>query len=254
MPSFLIEYPFAIKVATGKIDAVSGENWRDGLRRLPQNYVIAPEQMWLDGYCVERGLIRQFVAMPLGSDFTVEEQATGEAVHGGIQIAVYPMRRDAFERHFPITMWPKTRNRSEIHEQLRASSIEETGMGLAIGGRMRQEIYEDPFLTIDWDSDQPSRCFVHLVNSLTWRVVTAQDPPGAPFTAQEYNRRGLPWFECYGTDAKALAGADRLHGLASVTEIGKTKGNVPLPENKTVDPAWIIKLGGTRSIVREGTF
>ncbi|MDJ0819022.1 MAG: hypothetical protein QNJ58_22615 [Desulfobacterales bacterium] len=36
-PKYLMErgtgYPFAIKVATGKINAVTGQNWNDGLKR-----------------------------------------------------------------------------------------------------------------------------------------------------------------------------------------------------------------------------
>ena len=39
-------YPFAIKVATGKIDAVTGKHWRQGLHRGPQDYLVAPRQPW----------------------------------------------------------------------------------------------------------------------------------------------------------------------------------------------------------------
>ena len=61
------QYPFAIKIAAGKINAVSGDAWTDGLQSRSQDYMVAPEQPWLDGFCVEKGYIRQFVAMPLGS-------------------------------------------------------------------------------------------------------------------------------------------------------------------------------------------
>ena len=77
-------YPFAIKIATGKTCAVTGEAWRNELTRKPQDYVVVPEQPWLDGYCVKKGIIRQFVAMPLGEGYSVEEQITGRAEHGGI--------------------------------------------------------------------------------------------------------------------------------------------------------------------------
>ncbi|MFV1988935.1 MAG: hypothetical protein ACC682_16815, partial [Gemmatimonadota bacterium] len=87
-------YPFAVKVATGKINAVTGDEWQNGLHAKPQDYVVVPEQPWLDGYCVEKGLIRQFVAMPLGAGYTAEEQITGEAEHGGIQVIAYPMKRE----------------------------------------------------------------------------------------------------------------------------------------------------------------
>ena len=90
-------YPVALKIATGKICAISGKPWEEGLTQSPQNYVVLSEQPWLDGYCVEKGVIRQFVAMPLGDGFTAEEQLTGEAAHGGLQIAAYPMKRKVYE-------------------------------------------------------------------------------------------------------------------------------------------------------------
>lgn len=90
-------YPFAVKIAAGKINAVTGEPWTNGLAKRRQNYVVVPDQPWLDGFCVQKGLIRQFVAMPLGQGYTAEEQITGTAEHGGIQIIVYPMKREHYE-------------------------------------------------------------------------------------------------------------------------------------------------------------
>ncbi len=52
-------YPFALKVATGKINAVSGAPWSTPLNNKQQDYLALPEQPWLDGYCVEKGVIRQ---------------------------------------------------------------------------------------------------------------------------------------------------------------------------------------------------
>ena len=57
------ELPVALKIGAGKINAVSGEKWTDGLSQDPQNYVVLPEQPWLDGFNVEKGKVRQFVAM-----------------------------------------------------------------------------------------------------------------------------------------------------------------------------------------------
>ena len=82
------KYPFAIKIAAGKIDAVSGEGWSEHLHAKPQDYMVAPEQPWLDGFCVEKGVIRQFVAMPLGAGYSAEEQLTDKAEYGGVQILV----------------------------------------------------------------------------------------------------------------------------------------------------------------------
>src|SRR3954464_15077388 len=61
----------ALKVAVGKVNALSGAPWDPrlharGARGQTQDYLVAPKQPWLDGINAGDGLIRQFVAMPLG--------------------------------------------------------------------------------------------------------------------------------------------------------------------------------------------
>lgn len=92
-------YPFAVKVATGKVSAVTGKKWSKKLRE--GDYMVAPEQKWLDGYVVEDGTIRQFIAAPLGLGVTAEEQITGKAEFGGLQIEVVPMDAAEFLKRFP---------------------------------------------------------------------------------------------------------------------------------------------------------
>ena len=92
-------YPCAVKIATGKVNAISGEPWCNGLHADPQDYVVIPGQRWLDGYNVAKGLVRQFVATPLGSEHSVESQLSGRTEHGGLQIAVYPMKADVYAEY-----------------------------------------------------------------------------------------------------------------------------------------------------------
>ncbi len=255
-----VSYPFAIKVATGKVDAVTGEDWSDGIHRRPQDYMVAPEQPWLDGYCVEEGFIRQFVAMPLGAGYSAEEQIKGKAEHGGLQIVAYPMKREVFERRFPKV---QQRRRAMLAEEdmdmcmpcAPAPCAAAPEMGLAPGGRMRQEITEDPYDLSDWDLTAGSRCFVHLANSMVWRAITGDDPPTTPPTAAEYSRAGLPWFDYY-SDGKALQGSSKLAKLKSVLTLGKEKGDVPLPENESLSPDHVVQLrkGLKKGQVREGRF
>ena len=241
-------YPFAVKVATGKICAVTGEAWVNHLNQDPQDYVVVPEQPWLDGYCIEKGVIRQFVAMPLGKGYSVEEQLTGEAVHGGLQIVAYPMKRERYE---------ELRARRAHHfyrlEDSPAMVAEETpAMGLAPGGRMKQEIYDDIHGLDAWDQRHGSRCFVTIANSTQWMTITGERPPTEPPTAKHYTERGLPWFDFYGGDIEAVAGSAVLNDLAGVAEMGKHKGETPLPENETITLHHVIGLhaeGSTR--VRE---
>jgi hypothetical protein len=248
-------YPFAVKVAAGRVNAVTGEDWSDGLHRDPQDYVVVPEQPWLDGYCVEKGVIRQFVAMPLGSGYTAEEQLTGAAEHGGIQLVVYPVRAEVWERIRRPRYYVSSSVMPEHEDLTLGEPAAVFDMGLAPGGRMEQEVYDDSRHFEDWDMRQRGRCFVHLANSLAWHAITGTNPPLPPLTAADYTRAGLPWFTWYDADQTALEGAERLKAMKSVVQIGKEKGDVPLPENQPTDPQHVVKLGPTaRSEVREGEF
>lgn len=240
-------YPFAVRIAAGKICAVSGDNWRPGLTRYPrQNYVVIPRQPWLDGFNVGKGVIRQFVAMPLGKGYTVEEQLTAAAEHGGIQITVHPMKREAFERRFP-----HTRRDSDI----RCLTLKSPAMGLAAGGRMRQEIYADPYRPIDWEPQPVARCFVHLINSQQWRHITGENPPPTPVTPQQYKQAGIPWFDYYD-ESPALPGSNRLANLKSLYTLAHERRDDSLPPNDPAVPTSIIALrrGLRPEQVREGRF
>jgi hypothetical protein len=224
-------YPFAVKVATGKINAVSGKTWTDGLHRKPQDYVVVPRQPWLDGYNVGRGVIRQFVAMPLGAGYTVEEQVTGEAEAGGLQLIVYPMTRESYERY------AKTMDARPVTLGIPRKARKASGgaaMGLAPGGRMRQEIYKDRYDFSDWNHDRSSRCFVHMANSLAWGSIAGEPPPHAPVTAAAYKRAKLPWFEFYG-DGETVPASSVFKKVKSVVGLAAEKGDMPLPENESVE-------------------
>lgn len=254
--NFYGSYPFALKVATGKINAITGEDWSDGLHRDPQDYMVTPTQPWLDGYCVEKGTIRQFVAMPLGRGYTAEEQITGEAEHGGLQIVAYPMKAEAYEalpRYSAMALDDMTMACASPSDEFSGGAPD---MGLAPGGRMTQEIYDDPHAFDVWDTRAGSRCFIHISNSIAWRAITGEEPPTTPLTVKEYQNAGMPWFDFYGGDRKALEGAKKLAGLKSVKGMGEEKGEHPLPENETVENPVVINLsadGGARP-VREGRF
>ena len=237
---FAGDYPMAVKVAAGKVNAVAGDPWRDGLTGRPQDYLVAPDQPWLDGFCVEKGMVRQFVAMPLGEGYTAEEQLTGEARHGGLQIAVFPMKAAVYEA---IRIPPNV-------SFCPAGGSVSYDMGLAPGGLMRQEVYEDDYGFDAWEKDVSSRCFVHVLNSVQFLTVTGAEPPQRPPTAREYTEAGLPWFDHYDGDREALAGAKRLAGMDSVAVKRFKKGEGMLPDNDPVTPT-VVRVTFSR-LVREG--
>ena len=246
---FELSYPFALKIATGKICAITGEPWTNQLNADPQDYVVLPEQPWLDGYCIERGVIRQFVAMPLGEGYTVEEQFTGAAEHGGLQIVAYPMKAEQYEE----MMAGRKHNERSLRPPDLCEALSLSGMGLAPGGRMIQDIYDDPYGIDAWDQEHPSRCFVTIVNSAQWMAITGEMPPTRPPNAKQYTEAGLPWFDYYDGDAEVITGAEKLSEMKSVGQIANEKGD-ELPGNETVEMENVVRLRGRRANqVREYT-
>lgn len=238
-------YPMALKIAAGKVCALTGEAWSSELVAEPQSYLVVPEQPWLDGFCVAEGLIRQFVAMPLGEGYSAEEQLTGEARHGGLQIEAHPMKPDVYEA---LHRAPEP----EHFAMYSSMSAPAPDMGLAPGGLMRQEVYADEYGLEAWDLSHSSRCFVHIVNSVQYLEVTGERPPSMPPSAADYARAGLPWFEYYAGDLAVLSGSASLAGLDSVAAKKIKKGEGELGDNGPVQPERIIKLQDGQ--VREGEF
>ena len=252
---FCAGYPFAVKVGAGRINAVSGEPWNSDFQQSPQNYVVVPDQPWLDGFSVGEGLIRQFVAMPLESGFSVEEQLTGKSEFGGIQLQVCPMRvEDYFQKtvlpSLPeelLELVPVLFKKHLVEPRVFRSAPQPAGsMGLAAGGTMRQEIYQDQNEFSDWDQTRSRRCFVHLCNFLVWRQITATNPPHPPVTAKEYSKAGIPWFDYYQDNLPALKGSKQLAEVKSVMTLGMENNTQPLPENTSITPTKIVQYGNAR--------
>ncbi len=213
------EYPVAIKIGTGKVCAISGDQWTGSLNQDPQDYIVVPEQPWLDGYNVSDGTVRQFVAAPLGDGVTTEEQITGLADVGGIQIQVFPMKKSYFK---------EMNNQNLASENLMMSlceSVEPNFMGLSAGGKMRQEIYEDPYAFSAWDQRTTDRCFITIANAHQWMSITGEEPPLSPISAAEYTDAGLPWFSYFDSDKKAIEGAKSLGKLKSFQKSYAEKGS-----------------------------
>jgi hypothetical protein len=257
-------YPFALKVAAGKVNAVNGAPWTNDLDADDQDYVEVPGQPWLDGFCVSTGVVRQFVAMPLGQGYTAEEQVTGKAEHGGIQLLARPLkaaiwrereeaRRREEERRratmfrvpagarFSRAMPPPSAMPADMADLCLSASVCDE-MGLAPGGSIKQEIAKLRERAEAWDVAQRARCFVHIANSEAWAALTGAPPPTRMPTAADYRRAGLPWFEWYA-DRPAKAGSSILAALKSVATLGREKREVPLPENESFDPPEPVRVG-----------
>ena len=102
---------FAIKIYVGGINAISGEPYRENIatafrraqisqdnERTLQDYVVTPNQLWLDGIAPEPGKVRQFTAVPLNSGYSVEAQLLGSDILGGVQIEVTATKKFSLEQ------------------------------------------------------------------------------------------------------------------------------------------------------------
>lgn len=234
--AFRGRYPFAVKIATGKINAVTGEPWVPGLNRDPQDYCVLPQQPWLDGYAVEKGVIRQFVAMPLGQGYTAEEQLTGAAVWGGLQIVAYPMKADRYRE-----LSRRLRKDLPTSAAPAMALADGAGMGLAAGGRMRQEVYRDRHPLDVWDLRHGIRCYVAILNSADWAAATGTAAPQPPVTAKDYTAAGLPWYAYYA-DAEALPGSSALASLRSVATLQRERHGAAGDLDEPVPAQRVLRL------------
>jgi hypothetical protein len=241
--------PNAVKIGVGKINAISGRKWDQTLKRGKADYIVCPDQPWLDGINAGDGYIKQFVAMPRGMGYTIEGQIPGEEVFGGIQVIAYEPKPGKFPDEPPERSVDGVRD--FCAELLPCYSA---GMGLAAGGRMKQKIYPDPYGIGTWDPSNYGRVFVHIVNSMDFREITGLEPPPTPVSAAMYSAHGYPWFDLYDEDKGDVKAAKRLKKVKTVKEMDKEKGLQPQQDDNPIEipPGQVVVTGGSRRKVEGG--
>lgn len=235
--------PNAVKIGIGRINAVSGEAWDDRLHDDPQDYIVCPDQPWLDGINAGDGVIRQFVAMPLGMGYTVESQLTGREEFGGIQILVYEPKPGRFpDQPPPEPDW-------EMEALFVEEAVPKAEMGLGAGGKMKQKIYPDPYGIDTWDPENHGAVFVHIVNSEQYRDLTGLESPPTPVSAQTYTMYGLPWFDLYDEGERDVAASEKLVKVKTIREKDAEKGgdSTAVDISIDVDESQVRKLRPKRA-------
>jgi len=229
--------PNAAQIGVGGIDAVTGGPWSDGLSDAPQNYLVCPPQPWLDGINSGVGTIRQFVAVSLGRGETVEEQLTGQAQVGGLQLRVYEPRPGRFPDQPPEPSY-------DAFDSMVLAEAPAGAMGVAAGGRMVQKIYPDPYGKEVWDEENVGEVMVHLVSSELYRALTGEEPPPSPITAEIYSRLGYPWFAVDDEDAGTIPSTERLDTVKSLGELDAERqgGSASAPSSVEIDPSQIVTV------------
>jgi hypothetical protein len=235
--------PNAVKITVGGINVISGEPFNNGLTADPQDYIVCPDQPWLDGINTGHGSIRQFVAMPLGMGYTVEASLTGTEKFGGIQITVFEPKPGRFPDTPPL--------RSEtgpVRFAAPKTSTTPQSMGLGAGGEMKQKIYPDSYGIDVWDQDNYGRVAIHIINSAQFLELTGIQPPPTPVDTKSYTEYGLPWFDLYDEFKEDISPSEHLTGVKTIAEIDAQQGETAV-DNGSVDVAetQIKKLGTDNS-------
>lgn len=206
--------PNAVKIAIGGINVISGEPDDDQLHVEPQNYIVCPNQPWLDGIHTGQGSIRQFVAVPLGQGDSVEAAMTGKEELGGIQIVVFEPKPGRFPDQPP----------PELERAPLCSAVPSGQMGLGAGGKITQKIYPDPYGLETWDQQNYGRVFIHIINSLQFEAITAREPPPTPIDAKTYTDYGFPWFDLYDEAKGDLTPSEAWGGIQTISERAAQRG------------------------------
>jgi hypothetical protein len=236
--------PNAVKIGVGCVNALTGGDWDDGLHDNPQNYLVCPNQPWLDGLKTRAGVVRQFVAMPLGWGYTVEAQLTGQEQFGGIQVQVYDPKPGLFPDEPPppppVDAQPGALMGGFFSGPAGAplsaiAGAPQMDMGLAAGGEITQKIYPDAYGLSTWDTSHHGELQVFIVNIARYVQITGEPPPATPVDAQTYTRYGFPWFELYDEDLSDIAPSQVLSGLASVADIDVARGEPPAQEGQSFE-------------------
>jgi hypothetical protein len=177
--------PHALQVFTGDVNTVDGSQRTTGLSASPQNYLVCPDQPWLDGIKVGEGQVRQFVALPVGHSRTIQAQLGSGMDQGGLTFRIYAPKHGVFPDHEPSRDVPRS-HRSTV-----------AMMGLGAGGRIAQRIYPDPYGYEVWDASTVTNIKVLLLNSLDFARLSGRVPPPSPVNPHLYAKHGLPWFRLY---------------------------------------------------------
>jgi len=302
--------PTIAKVGVGRVNAISGKPHDLTIRPHRQDYVVIPDQHWLDGINSGDGSVSQFVAMPLGKGYTIEAQITDEEKHGGFQIAVFDPRPGRFPEVDPkqaemAALALASRSRRAAQEEalrmlpdlsakvvralqkmpyydaalslgiseaeileivktvrpligklglegfipevhlidmrrvlasspegayddlsLAASAASSTPreMGIAAGGRIKQQVLADSYGSESWDELAFREVTIHIVNSEVYQQITGRPAPPSPITADQYARHKIPWYSDYDEKARSVSPVGIFKRILSVGKIDKNRG------------------------------
>jgi hypothetical protein len=207
---FTSNYPFAVKLAAGNLDAVTGESSLSGLQKEPRNYLV------VSGESTTRGVKERSFVLPLDVGCAVHEQFFADQKIGRIDLQICPLHVESYFREevahsIPPTLreyfaWfvyaPSVRARlgkMQLLDEQQGNECLTDESGAILLGRKFEDEFDPQYIeelvdlreVADWDQTETKSCSVHVCNPSVWRKITGMNPPqprlsthSFPITAQ----------------------------------------------------------------------
>ena len=193
---FTANYPFAVKLAVGSLDAVTGESALVSLQKEPPNYLVVSGESTVDG--IKQ---RSFV-LPLEAGCATNEQFFAGQKIGVIDVQMWPLCVESYfseevAHSIPPTLreffawfvygpsieakWTEIDRRDE---KSRDDPLTDETEAIVLNTKYEDELdwryireLGDLREVADWDQTRSNRCCVHVCNPSVWQQITGTSPP-----------------------------------------------------------------------------
>ncbi len=193
---FTANYPFAVKVAVGNLDAMTGEPSISGLQKEPRNYFV------VSGESIANGITERSFVLPLNAGCVVNEQVFADQKIGRIDLKICPLRAESYFGEEVAHLIPRTlreffawfvygpsikARQAEMERKdqtWRSDPLTDESGAILLGRKFEDEF--DPQLieeltdlreVADWDQTPSECCSIYVCNSSVWCQITGTIPP-----------------------------------------------------------------------------
>lgn len=168
--------PNAIKVRVGNLNGLTGRRYRSRLSAKPQDYLVCPQEPWIDRVHLGRQGLRQLIAPAYA----------GHVAHSRIQLAVFEPGAGRFPEGTP-------HDDSAAHQLYLTDNRAPRALCLGARWPVSEWIQPDPYGIETWDQDCVTLLDVYVMDSASFHEVTGKEPPASPISRRDYESFKIPW-------------------------------------------------------------
>lgn len=192
------EYPFAVQLTINRVDAISGDNYKDSLINQPKNFFIVTDINRIDG-TYENDSFQQFVAIPNSYN---NNQFLKNISYYTLEINIFPLIKDKFDNNYPCAnrkLDDVSEEECTLHVLEEALQLlEDNDIDISSNEILEEEnLEEDIFNISEWNMENSKKLIVHIINSYGWKQISKKDLLHAPLKSNHYQYFGLSWQNIY---------------------------------------------------------